>query len=123
MADIDKEPINDQKDIDVEGQKDTVTEEQKDTEQFAELLSKLDKEIFFTASSAKNKTIAVIKKNLEVQMLSVYRDINNAINQGKYNLSIEISKLQADFLHAKGFRLTYNRNLGNDKGIYTIYWS
>ena len=123
MADIDKEPINDQKDIDVEGQKDTVTEEQKDTEQFAELLSKLDKEIFFTASSAKNKTIAVIKKNLEVQMLSVYRDINNAINQGKYNLSTEISKLQADFLHAKGFRLTYNRNLGNDKGIYTIYWS
>ena len=90
MADIDKEPINDQKDIDVEGQKDTVTEEQKDTEQFAELLSKLEKEIFFTASSAKNKTTAVIKKNLEVQMLSVYRDINNAINQGKYNLSIEI---------------------------------
>ena len=123
MADIDKEPINDQKDIDVEGQKDTVTEEQKDTEQFAELLSKLDKEIFFTASSAKNKTNAVIKKTLEVQMLTVYRDINNAINQGKYKLQIEISKLQPDFLHTKGFRLTYERNLGNDKGIYTIYWS
>ena len=123
MADIDKEPINDQKDIDVEGQKDTVTEEQKDTEQFAELLSKLDKEIFFTASSAKNKTNAVIKKTLEVQMLTVYRDINNAINQGKYKLQIEISKLQADFLHDKGFRLTYERNLGNEKGIYTIYWS
>ena len=56
-------------------------------------------------------------------MLTVYRDINNAINQGKYKLQIEISKLQADFLHAKGFRLTYERNLGNDKGIYTIYWS
>ena len=115
MADVDKNPIEEQKDIEVE--------EQKDGGQFAELLSKMDKEIFFTASSAKNKTSAVIKKNLEVQMLTVYRDINNAINLGKYNLKLEISKLQADFLRAKGFRLSYDRSTGDDKGYYTIYWS
>ncbi len=115
MSYIDKDPVEEQKDIDVEGQK--------DTEQFAELLSKMDKEIFFTASSAKNKTSAVIKKNLEVQMLTVYRDINNAINLGKYNLKLEISKLQADFLRVKGFRLSYDRNTGEDRGYYTIYWN
>ena len=115
MTDIDKDPIEEQKDIDVEGQK--------DNGQFAELLSKMDKEIFFTASSAKNKTSAVIKKNLEVQMLTVYRDINNAINMGKYNLRLEISKLQAGFLRAKGFRLDCDGNSHADKNIYTIYWN
>ena len=115
MNDIDKDPIEEQKDIEVEGQK--------DTSQFAELLSKMDKEIFFTASSAKKKTSAVIKKYLEVHMLTVYRDINNAINMGKYSLKLEISKLQADFLRAKGFRLSYDRSTGEDKGYYTIYWS
>ena len=56
-------------------------------------------------------------------MLTVYRDINNAINMGRYNLKLEISKLQADFLRAKGFRLSYDRSTGDDKGYYTIYWS
>lgn len=114
---------NQNKDI----EKDVVQEEPKipeDTAQFfAEAVDKMDKEIFFTAGVAKNKTTSIIKKRLEVEMVDVYEKINTAIAAGKYKLiDIKLTQDQANFLRRKNFNCTYLRTNG-DYSEYNIFWS
>ena len=90
-----------------------------------EAIEKLDKEIFFTASSAKSKTLAVHKKKLEVDMLPIYQKINEAINAGKYTIEAVLTSEQKDFLYAKNFRITWNGSStynGITKYNCIVYW-
>lgn len=91
-----------------------------------EAIDKLDKEIFFTASMAKSKTIAVHKKKLEVEMLPIYQEINKAISAGKYSVFLKITKDQRNFLASKNFNVSCNMSETiNGETILScnIYWS
>ena len=79
-----------------------------------EVITDMDKNIFFSVSEAKKRTNAVKKKLLESQMLSVYTKIVDAINKGEYVLKdVPLTKDQADFLRLKNFYIynSYNNCL------------
>lgn len=88
-----------------------------------EILEGLDKTIFFSAAAAKQKTNAVYKKRVEVQMLKIYNLINDAINSGLYVIeSVELTDGECRFLKNKGFSVVYMGQL-NGKNKYKIYWT
>ena len=92
----------------------------------SEAIGKLDKEIFFSASMAKNKTIAVHKKRLEVEMLPIYEQINAAISKGEYQICVRLTSDQKEFLYNKNFRMSIiSSETSNNKTIYkcNLYWS
>ena len=88
----------------------------------AEAVLNIDKDIYFTAAMASKKTAGVIKKRVEVLLLSVYEKINSAINQGLYSITCDLNKEQREFLIAKGFRI--NLKSGGQNGVYhcVISW-
>lgn len=115
-------------------EKDTLPIEEKITDNknnselsiLTEAIDKLDKEIFFTAAMAKNKTIAVHKKKLEVEMLPIYQEINKAISAGKYSVFLKITQDQRNFLASKNFNVSCNMSETiNGERILScnIYWS
>lgn len=88
-----------------------------------EVLEGLDKTIFFSAAAAKQKTNAVYKKRVEVQMLKIYNLINDAINSGLYAIEgIELTDGEWRFLKNKGFGVSY-LGQSNSKNKYKIYWT
>jgi len=89
----------------------------------AETVLNIDKDIYFTAATASKKTAGVIKKRVEVMLLSVYEKINSAINQGLYSVICELNKEQREFLSVKGFRISLKS--GGNNGVYqcVISWN
>lgn len=96
-----------------------VDESQNEINEIAKLL---DKDMFFSATVANKKTNAVHKKRLEVQMLEVYKEINNAINAGEYSITLWLTRDQQNFLSNKNFRLSALEK-GSNKVKYQIYWN
>ena len=87
-----------------------------------EIIDKLDKTIFFSASAAKTKTDSVYKKKIEVQMLAIYNRINEAINNGAYYIDeISLTDGERKFLQSKGYGVTY-LGTSNGKYKYKVYW-
>ena len=86
-----------------------------------EIAKLLDKDMFFSAAIAYKKTTAAHKKKLEASMLPVYTKINEAINNGEYELQLWLTKDQKDFLYNKNFRLNSVKS-ENNKVLYRIYW-
>ena len=87
-----------------------------------EVLEKLDKTIFFSASAARSKTDSVYKKKIEVQMLEIYNLINEAINEGKYAVeNIALTDGEKRFLQGKGYNISYTGTF-NNTSKYKIYW-
>lgn len=81
---------------------------------------------FFTATEARERTIAIISGRLEEELEHIYEKINEAISLGKnevilYNTSI--SAQAQDFLFNKGFKVSWfggdQRDPCNDT---TISW-
>jgi len=92
----------------------------------SEVINEMDKEIFFTASTARKKTLSVHKKRLEVKMLPIYQKINDAIAEGKYSIQMDLTKDERNFLLSKNFRTTATSSFTrNGEPAYTcnIYWS
>lgn len=88
------------------------------------ILEEIDKEIFFSSAVASKKTQGVIKKRVEVLMLSIYEKINSAINKGEYMVeNIELNKLQRAFLENKGFRISLTSGGANDTYRCKIFWN
>lgn len=88
-----------------------------------EALNNIDKDIFFSSATAGKKTAGVIKKRVEVLMLSVYEKINSAINKGEYNVEVELNKTQRSFLENKGYRVSLKSGGANDIYRCVIYWN
>ena len=88
-----------------------------------EALNNIDKDIFFSSATAGKKTAGVIKKRVEVLMLSVYEKINSAINRGEYNVEAELNKMQRTFLENKGYRIALKSGGSNDIYRCVIYWN
>lgn len=113
--------------VDVEEQKHQEPKKEEEKSVLYEAIDKLDKDIFFTATSAKNKTVAVHKKRLEVEMLPIYQKINGAISNGQYEIdNIELSKSQREFLKAKNFGVGLKTSTNPSNGdVYRckIYWN
>lgn len=84
----------------------------------------MDKTIFFSVSEAKKRTNTIHKKRLEVEMLPIYSVINEAINNGKYNVDeIKLTESQKLFLVNKNFGVSYKRADSYGNGFYKIYWN
>ena len=89
-----------------------------------EIADSMDKTIFFSVSDAKKRTNAIHRKRLEVEMLPIYNIINEAINNGKYNVEeIKLSESQKMFLVNKNFGTSYKRTDGYGNSYYKIYWN
>lgn len=90
----------------------------------SEIADSMDKTIFFSVSEAKKRTNTIHKKRLEVEMLPIYSVINEAINNGKYNVDeIKLTESQKLFLVNKNFGVSYKRADSYGNGFYKIYWN
>jgi hypothetical protein len=91
----------------------------KDNEQqeiITEVAKSMDKEIFFTAATARKKSNAVHQKRLEVEMLPIYQKINDAINAGEYYIEMQLNAEEKSFLYDKNFSVTIMENIRS--GVY-----
>ncbi len=81
---------------------------------------------FFTATEAKERSIAISSGKLEEELEHIYEEINKAINLGKTEVTFydkTISSQAKEFLLNKGFKVSWfggdQRDPANDT---TIFW-
>lgn len=81
---------------------------------------------FFTATEAKERSIAISSGKLEEELEHIYEDINKAINLGKTEVTLynhTVSAQAQEFLLNKGFKVSWfggdQRDPCNDT---TISW-
>ena len=89
-----------------------------------EISKSMDKDVFFSAAMARQKTNTVHKKRLEVRMLDIYRQINEAISRGEYMINnIILDPDEKKFLSNKYFGFRNVTRMSNDKIKCTISWT
>ena len=81
---------------------------------------------FFDAQTAKERSIHVQSGALQDELTSIYKYINNAINNGKFSCDFEdkfFTEQALDFLKKQGYKIEYFYGDQRDPcNITTIKW-